>query len=96
MLTIIGHVQVQPERRAEFERLFLEYAARVKANEPGALVYQLNRSRDAADGYAVIEIYRDQAALEAHRATAYFQPAIAAMAACLAGEPRTEFLDSVD
>ena len=96
MLTVIGHVQIQPELCEEFERLFLEYAARVKANEPRALVYQLNRCRDAPGAYRVIEMYRDAAALEAHRATAYFQPAISAMGACLEGQPRTEFLDSVD
>ena len=96
MLTVIGHVQIRPDRADEFERAFLAYAARVKANEPGVLLYQLNRCRDAACGYKLIEIYRDAAALEAHRAAAYFQPAIAAMGACLDGEPRTDYLDSVD
>jgi quinol monooxygenase YgiN len=96
MLTVIGHVQIQPARTQEFERVFREYAARVKANEPGVMVYQLGRCRDAACAYRVIEVYRDEAALAEHRAAAYFRPAIAAMAACLDGEPRTEFLDTVE
>jgi quinol monooxygenase YgiN len=96
MITIIGHVKVRPDRTGEFEKLYLDYAARVKANEPGVLVYQLNRSRTELGAYAVIEIYRDQAALDAHRAAAYFQAAIAAIGACVEGAAQPEYLDAVE
>jgi quinol monooxygenase YgiN len=96
MLTIIGHVKIRPDRVEEFEQLFRAYAARVKANEPGALLYQLNRSRTESCAYAMIEIYRDAAALEAHRATAYFRPAIEALGACLEGAAQPEYFDVVE
>jgi quinol monooxygenase YgiN len=96
MITIIGHVKVRPGRVEAFERLFRDYAARVKANEPGALVYQLGRSRADPCAYKVIEIYRDAAALAEHRAAAYFQPAVEAIAACLDGAATPEFFDVVE
>ena len=41
----------------------------VKAGEPGCLVYHANRSTDNPDFFLLYEIYRDQAALAAHRET---------------------------
>jgi quinol monooxygenase YgiN len=96
MITIIGHVTVRPDRIGAFEALFRDYAARVKANEPGALVYQLNRSRAEPSAYKVIEIYRDPQALADHRAAAYFQPAVEAIGACLQGAATPEFFDVVE
>jgi quinol monooxygenase YgiN len=96
MLAIVGQFRVQADRIADFERRFLAYAAKVKANEPGALTYQLNRSRDQAGVYSVIEIYSAEAALQAHRAAAYFRPAIEALGAFMVGEPRVEVYDVVE
>lgn len=96
MLTIIGQVTVRPDRVDDFERLFRDFAARVKANEPGALLYQLGRCVDEPNAYRVIEIYRDAAALAEHRAQPFFQPAVEAIGACLAGEPRVERLAVVE
>ena len=41
--------------------------------EPGCLLYQANRSRENRDHFLLVEHYRDEAALEAHRQTPHFQ-----------------------
>ena len=48
----------------------------VKAGEPGCLVYHANRSTDNPDFFLLYEIYRDQAALAAHRETPHFKSII--------------------
>jgi autoinducer 2-degrading protein len=48
----------------------------VKAGEPGCVVYHANRSTDNPDFFLLYEIYRDQAALAAHRETPHFKEII--------------------
>jgi quinol monooxygenase YgiN len=96
MISVIATIGVQPAKAAEFEQLFLEMAAKVKANEPGCLLYQLSRSRTQQSVYKGIELYRDQAALDHHQATDYFLAALPRLGACIAGPPAIEFLDVVD
>ncbi len=38
----------------------------MKANEPGTLQYTLHRSREDTDVYYAIELYTDEAAVQAH------------------------------
>jgi len=42
-----------------------------------------------------MEIYDDQAAIEAHRNSEHFKAAGPRLGACLAGRPDVKFLDSV-
>lgn len=96
MISVIATIRVQADKAAEFEKIFLETAAKVKANEPGCLAYRLTRSRDEPHLYKGIELYRDQAALDHHQTTDYFLAALPRMGACIAAEPKVEFLDVVD
>ena len=96
MISVIATIKVQPQKAKEFEAIFLETAARVKANEPGCLLYQLTRCRNEPNLYKGIELYRDQAALDHHQTTDYFIAALPRMGACVAAEPTVEFLDVVD
>ena len=48
----------------------------VRAGEPDCLVYHANRSTDNPDFFLLYEIYRDQAALAAHRETPHFKEII--------------------
>jgi quinol monooxygenase YgiN len=96
MITVVGKMQVQPGKAEAFERLWLQLQAAVQANEPGCLVYRLTRSRDAPDTYRNIEMFHDQAAMDAHTAADYFQALAARLGEHLAGVPEVEFLDSID
>jgi quinol monooxygenase YgiN len=48
----------------------------VQQHEPGCVLYQANRSRENADQFLLYEVYRDQAAVEAHRETPHFKEII--------------------
>ena len=96
MIGVVTTVRIQDGKTGAFEQLFRRLAAKVKANEPGALVYQLTRSRTEPNGYKMIEFYRDQAAFDAHAVADYFQASLGDLASLIAAEPQVEFLDPVE
>ncbi len=98
MIGLIAKLKVQDGKGPEFEALFKPLAVKVNSDdEPGALLYQLCKSRSDPNTYVVMELYRDQAAVEAHRATPHFAEIFPAIGALLVpGPPDFEFVDSVD
>ena len=92
---VIATLTVQPGKGAELEAVFGELAALVRANEPGNKLYQLCKHRKEADTYVVMEIYDDQAAIEAHGKSDHFRAAGSKIGACLAGRPDIQYLDTV-
>ena len=95
MIGIVATLKTQPGKGADFEAVFKQLAAKVRANEPGNLLYQLTKSRTEADTYKVLELYKDQDAVTLHGGTDYFRAAGPKMGPCLAGRPEVEFLDGV-
>ena len=65
---VIARVKVVAGKGPEFEAAFAEQAKGVRADEPANQLYQLVRSREDEDSYVVMELYDDDAALDAHRA----------------------------
>jgi quinol monooxygenase YgiN len=96
MIGVVAKLFVQEARATEFERIFTDLAAKVKANEAGNIVYQLTKSRTEAGVYKVLELYASDEALKAHGMTDYFKAAGAAMGPCMAGRPEIEYLDAVE
>jgi quinol monooxygenase YgiN len=96
MLGIVATIKVQEGKGPDFEAVFLELAAKVRANEPGNQLYQLTKSRADANTYKVLEIYKDQDALAAHGGTDYFKEIGRRMGAFMAGRPEVEVLDAVE
>lgn len=96
MIGIVATLKVQIEKAAEFEAVFVELTATVKANEPGCLVYQLTKSRTEPGTYKVLELYTDADAVKAHGQTDYFKAAGAKMGPTMAGAPVIEYLDAVE
>ncbi|MFC4293536.1 putative quinol monooxygenase [Novosphingobium tardum] len=95
MIAIIATLRAKPDKGEEFERLFTQLAAQVRANESGNVIYQLSRSRTEPNTYKVLEIYRDEAALEAHRASEHFRSAGPGLGGVLDGRPEIEMLDAI-
>jgi quinol monooxygenase YgiN len=95
MIGVVATLKVQDGKQQEFEKIFLDLAQQVRANEPGNLVYQLTKSRSDATVYKVLELYKDQDALSAHGQTDYFKAAGAKMGPCMGGRPEIEYLDGV-
>ena len=96
MIGLIATLRVQSGKAEEFESIFRQLAAKVKANEPGALVYQLTKSRKEADTYRVLELYQDQATVDQHVATDYFKSLFGQLQTLFSGPPDLEMVDSID
>ncbi|MBI1685349.1 putative quinol monooxygenase [Caulobacter hibisci] len=96
MIGVVAVLKVQPDKTSEFEAVFLDLAAKVKANEPGAIVYQLTKSKTEAGVYKVLELYASEEALKHHGGTDYFKAAGAAMGPFMAARPEIEYLDAVE
>lgn len=84
MIALLARLQVAAGKEAEFEKVMLELAAQVRANEPGNHLYTLVKDDD---GYAVMELYDDDDALKAHGASDHFKAAGAKFAGLMAGRP---------
>ena len=95
MIAVIATLRVKDGKTQEFESLFGQLAAQVRANESGNVAYQLCRSRTEANTYKVLELYHDEKALEAHRASAHFQAAGPGLGSVLSGRPEVEVLDAI-
>jgi quinol monooxygenase YgiN len=68
MITAIVTVRARAGKGPELEADFSRYAAWVKANEPGTILYSLNKSRTEPDTYHAVELYQDEAAMQTHLA----------------------------
>ena len=95
MIGVVAVLKVQDGKGPEFEGVFKELSDKVRANEPGNLVYQLTKSRADPNTYKVLELYKDQDALTAHGGTDYFKELGRKMGPCMAGRPEVEYLDAV-
>jgi quinol monooxygenase YgiN len=97
MIGAIARLKVLDGKGPEFEVAFAALAARVRADEPGNELYRLCRSRENPNEYVVMEIYADQAAVDAHTSSAHFKELAPTLGPFLEpGRPKLEFLDTVD
>ena len=60
-----------------FEALITDFCRQVRENEPGTVYYEVSRNTKDPASYIVIEIYRDEAAFEAHKSKDYFKATLA-------------------
>ncbi len=95
MIGLVVTLEVQDGKQADFEGVFKDLMAKVHANEPGCIWYQLFKSKTSATTYTVLEQYASQEALDAHGKTDYFLAAQGGLGACLAAAPKIETLDIV-
>ncbi len=95
MIGVIAVIRAKEGREAEFEQVFAQLTAKVKAHEPGAQMYQLTRSRAEPRTYKVLEVYADQAAFNAHGASDHYKEGGRAMRELVEGRPDVELLDTV-
>lgn len=96
MIGVVATLEIQASKTADFEAVFADLSAKVRANESGCLMYQLTKSRTAANTYKVLELYASEEALKHHGGTDYFKAAGPSIGACLAGAPHIDYLDAVE
>ena len=95
MIGVVAVIRAKEGREQEFEQVFAEMSAKVKAAEPGNKLYQLTRSRTEPRTYKVLEIYDDQGALEAHGASDHYKEGGRKLRDLVEGRPEVEVLDAV-
>ena len=71
MHMIMVRLEVKPERVDDFLKL-VTFNASESRKEPGNLRFDVVRSVDNPTRFALYEVYRDDAAVQAHRATSHF------------------------
>lgn len=70
-ITVFAHLCPKAEHAPELEQM-LRVLLAASRKEPGNRQYDLYRSAEAPIRYHLVESYADQAALEAHRASAHY------------------------
>ena len=95
MIGAIAILRTKEGTGTEFEAAFAKLAAAVRANEPGNLVYQLCRTRTEPGVYKVLEVYQDDDAVAAHRASAHFKELGAALGPFMTGRAEVEQMDAL-
>ena len=92
---ILARLTIQDGKNKEFEAIFSELQAAVRANEPGNNFYACHRTEDKND-YVVMEQYKDEAAVKAHQESEHFKTIGAKLGGVMAGRPTIESMTSID
>ncbi|MBI1211085.1 MAG: antibiotic biosynthesis monooxygenase [Alphaproteobacteria bacterium] len=92
---IVATLKVKTGKETEFETVFRDLQEAVAKNESGCLLYQVFKSRSQPSTYIVMEQYKSQADLDAHRTTPHMAAAGPKLGGVLDGRPSIELLDKV-
>jgi autoinducer 2-degrading protein len=84
MLAMLVKVRIKPEKRDRFLEVIEHDALASERDEPGCLRFNVLQDAQDPNTYIFYEVYKDQAALEAHRATPHFAMWNEASQECLA------------
>ena len=85
----------QGPRTHEFETLVAAVTAKVRANEPGNVLYLLTKSRVDDNTYRFLELYKDQEAFTRHGQTEYYKDMMSKAGSLVAAAPNVEIFDAV-
>ena len=95
MIGVVAVIRAREGQEQAFEQVFARLTEEVKASEPGNQLYQLTRSRTEPRTYKVLEIYQDEAALQAHGASDHYKAGGRELRDLVEGRPEVEVLDAV-
>jgi quinol monooxygenase YgiN len=73
MVILHVSIQVQPEHAKDFLEAARHDAEHSEKDEPGCLRFDVIQAKDDPNRFYFYEVYRDEAALEAHRQTPHFK-----------------------
>ena len=84
--SIVATIKVKAGQEAQFVEVARKLVAAVNANEPGCMLYTLNRGDDPQT-YVSMERYKDEDAVKAHQGTEHFRTLGKEMGAHMDGAP---------
>src|SRR5260370_8686617 len=90
MIASTSTLKIQSGKTGEFESLVAAVTAKVRANEPGNVLFQLTKSQVDASTYRFLELYKDQAAFTRHGQTEYSKDRMIKAGALLPPAPTSE------
>jgi quinol monooxygenase YgiN len=96
MIGVVAKLTVAPGKETEFEAAATALMAQVHAHEPGALTYQLYKSKSDPMVYIFMEQYVDRDAMNAHGKSEHFLAAQPVLGPLLAAAPDIHYYDSVE
>jgi len=94
-ITVIAKIKAKAGSEGEVEGAFKEMIGKVRANEPGTLIYALHRSVQDPTVFVFYEVYQDQAAFDAHGKTEHMRALGAQLGGKLDGRPTVDVLNEV-
>jgi quinol monooxygenase YgiN len=68
-LAVVATLRAAPGKADALAALLTEQCAVIRRTEPGCLLYRVHRSTKDPDAFLFYEIYADDAAFDAHRAS---------------------------
>jgi len=95
MLVNLVKVRIKPQHRQRFLEAIEHDALASERDEPGCLRFNVLQDSADADVYYFYEVYRDEAALEAHRAMPHYAVWREAAAEVLDGQPERTLCQTV-
>ena len=85
MIAITAQMMVKQGCEEKFEEVMLSLVSKVNANEPGNILYELCRDDDGK--YLVMELYEDDAAVDAHRSASHIKESGPSFKGLMSGPP---------
>lgn len=73
MRVILAYLTTKPGKEAEFKEQMIAQAGRCLANEPGCLQFDVTQDPENPRRFIMVEAYKDDAAVQAHRDSKHFQ-----------------------
>ncbi|MPZ47933.1 MAG: antibiotic biosynthesis monooxygenase [Dehalococcoidia bacterium] len=73
MQILVVEVHIKPEMRERFLAAITEDAEHSERDEPGCLRFDVLQDTEDEDTFFYYEVYRDEAALQAHRDSPHFK-----------------------
>lgn len=96
MITVLARFEIQKGKEAQAVAAVTKMEEAVRAEEPGCLIYVVNRGQVNQQEIYVYEAYADQMAFDAHRKTPHMRELQAAFDDCLDRSSfNVELLDTV-
>ncbi|AYJ85405.1 antibiotic biosynthesis monooxygenase (plasmid) [Sphingomonas paeninsulae] len=96
MIAIIATFTINAENAAAFEAVAGELVKATNANEPGVQLYKLVHNAKDPTQYRMMELYDDQAAVDAHMASEWFKAAGPKLGGLIEGRMQLERYAVID
>ena len=87
LVGVVGKLRAKSGKEAELVAMMAELSGLAKVHEPGMVQHAIFRSRTEPGTLIVVEVFRDQAAFEAHTKANYFPDLLPRLSALIEGQP---------